>query len=76
MASFDKRGRVVVYAVAMQMLGLALGPALAASFITEGVYINVNLLGAGLFMASLVLILLPVIEQQKIFVATTVTDRG
>ncbi len=76
MASFDKRGRVVVYAVAMQMLGLAIGPALAASFITEGVYINVNLLGAGLFMASLVLILLPVIEQQKIFVATTVTDGG
>lgn len=76
MASFDKRGRVVVYAVAMQMIGLALGPALAASFITEGVYINVNVLGAGLFMASLVLILLPVIEQKKIFVATTITERG
>ena len=36
MASFDRRGRVVVYAVAMQMLGLAIGPSLAASVIEEG----------------------------------------
>jgi len=75
MASFDKRGRVVVYAVAMQMIGLALGPALAASLITEGVYINVNLLGAGLFLASLVLILQPVIQQQKLFGAASKADR-
>ena len=34
MASFDRRGRVVVYAVAIQMLGLAIGPALAASVIS------------------------------------------
>ena len=45
MASFDRRGRVVVYAVAMQMLGLAFGPSLAASVIGEGIYVNVNLLG-------------------------------
>jgi MFS family permease len=59
MASFDRRGRVVVYAVAMQMVGLAIGPGLAASVISEGDYINVNWLGAGLFVASLALILPP-----------------
>jgi predicted MFS family arabinose efflux permease len=67
MASFDRRGRVVVYAVAMQMVGLAIGPGLAASVIAEGYYINVNWLGAGLFVASLVLILPPVIAQAKLF---------
>jgi hypothetical protein len=63
MASFDRRGRVVVYAVAMQMIGLAVGPGLAASFIGEGDYINVNWLGAGLFVLSLLLIVPPVIAQ-------------
>src|SRR3569833_344101 len=38
MASFDRRGRIVVYAVAFQMLGLAVVPALAASVITPEHY--------------------------------------
>ena len=46
---------------------LSIGPALAASVITEGQYINVNRLGAGLFVASLLLILPPVIAQAKSF---------
>ena len=65
MASFDRRGRVVVYAVAMQMIGLAVGPSLAASVISEGDYVNVNWFGAGLFVLSLVLILPPVRAQAK-----------
>lgn len=65
MASFDRRGRVVVYAVAMQMTGLAFGPLLAAGVISEGEYVNVNLLGAGLFLASLALILPPVLAQAR-----------
>lgn len=65
MASFDRRGRVVVYAVAMQMLGLAVGPGLAASVIGQGDYVNVNLLGAGLFVLSLLLVLPPVLAQAK-----------
>jgi predicted MFS family arabinose efflux permease len=69
MASFDRRGRVVVYAVAMQMIGLAVGPFLAASVITEGNYINVNWFGAGLFVLSLLLILPPVIQQAKTYSA-------
>jgi predicted MFS family arabinose efflux permease len=71
MASFDRRGRVVVYAVAMQMIGLAIGPGLAASVITEGDYINVNWFGAGLFVVSLVLILPPVLAQAKKFRGST-----
>ncbi len=65
MASFDRRGRIVVYAVAMQMVGLAVGPSLAASVIDEGDYVNVNWLGAGLFVLSLALILPPVLTQAK-----------
>ncbi len=76
MASFDRRGRVVVYAVAMQMVGLAVGPGLAASVISEGDYINVNWLGAGLFVLSLVLILPPVIAQAKISAKEAVADVG
>lgn len=68
MASFDRRGRVVVYAVAMQMAGLAVGPGLAASVIAEGDYVNVNWLGAALFIVSLLLILPPVIVQHRSFV--------
>jgi len=65
MASFDRRGRVVVYAVAMQMIGLAIGPYLAATVISEGVYVNVNSLGIALFLLSLLLILPPVIIQTR-----------
>jgi len=67
MASFDRRGRVVVYAVAMQMVGLAVGPGLAASVISEGDYINVNMMGAALFVVSLALILPPVLAQARRF---------
>jgi MFS family permease len=66
MASFDRRGRVVVNAVAMQMLGLAVGPSLAASVIEEGIYVNVNLLGGALFIASAALILPPVLMQSRL----------
>ncbi len=67
MASFDRSGRVVVYAVAMQMVGLAAGPLIAAAVISEGDYINVNWLGAGLFVISLALILPPVLARARIF---------
>jgi predicted MFS family arabinose efflux permease len=65
MASFDRYGRVVVYAVAMQMVGLAIGPYLAASVISEGVYINVNWAGAVLFVVAWLLILPPVLTQAR-----------
>ena len=66
MASFDRSGRVVVNAVAFQMLGLAIGPAIAATVISDGDYSNVNFLGMGLFTAALVLILPPVIKHKSL----------
>jgi predicted MFS family arabinose efflux permease len=65
MASFDRRGRVVVYAVAMQMLGLAVGPALAATVISPSHYDRVNWLAIGFFMVSWACILPPVLAQQR-----------
>lgn len=66
MASFDRSGKVVVHAVAMQMLGLAIGPALAASVIRPGDYGNVNRLGMALFAVCLALILPPVLRQARL----------
>jgi hypothetical protein len=53
-----------VYAVAMQMLGLAIGPALAASVISPGHYAYVNWLALSFFALSWVCILPPVLVQQ------------
>lgn len=65
MASFDRHGRVVVYAVAAQMLGLAVGPAFAASLLSEGDYARVISAGIGLFLLSYLLILIPLIAHRK-----------
>jgi len=65
MASFDRHGRVVVYAVAAQMLGLAVGPAFAASLLTEGDYSRVINAGIALFLLSYLLILIPLIAHNR-----------
>lgn len=65
MSSFDKHGRVVVYAVAAQMLGLAVGPAFAASLLGDGNYDRVIVAGMLLFALSYVLILIPLINHYK-----------
>jgi MFS family permease len=65
MASFDRRGRVVVLAVAAQMLGLAVGPALGASVIAPGQYASVNYIAMAMFALSWVCILPPVLIQQQ-----------
>jgi MFS family permease len=65
MASFDRAGRMVVYAVAMQMLGLANGPWIAARLIGPDDYRNPLWLGMALFAAALAFILPPVLKQSK-----------
>ena len=65
MASFDGSGKLVVYGVAGQMLGLAIGPALAASVIMKDNYSSVIWLGMVLFALSLLLILPPLVQQKK-----------
>ena len=66
MASFDRHGRVVVYAVAAQMLGLAIGPAFAASLLSEGDYSRVIYAGIGLFILSYLLILIPLLAHHRL----------
>ncbi len=73
MASFDRRGRVVVYAVAAQMCGLAFGPFLAATVIGNGNLVPVIWLGIGLFFLSLALFLPPVLVQARRSHGVTVT---
>jgi len=57
MAGFDKAGRMVTYAVAAQMMGLANGPWIAARLIGGGEYSAVIVTGAALFVVSLAYIL-------------------
>ena len=70
MASFDRRGRMVTYAVAAQMLGIANGPWIAARVFTEGDFSNVIWLGIALFVASLIFILPPVLKQRSLIAPT------
>ena len=65
MASFDRRGRVVVLAVAAQMLGLAIGPALGATVVGPGKYASINYIAIAMFALSWVCILPPVLIQQQ-----------
>jgi predicted MFS family arabinose efflux permease len=65
MASFDQHGRVVVYAVAAQMLGLAVGPAFAASLLSDSNYAPVIWAGIGLFVLSWIFILLPLMKHRR-----------
>lgn len=67
MASFDRRGRVVVYAVAAQMVGLAVGPGIAATVVDGGGSMTTVIwLGVALFVASCALILPPVLSQARL----------
>jgi predicted MFS family arabinose efflux permease len=65
MASFDRRGRVVVLAVAAQMLGLAIGPAIGATVVGPGKYASINYIAIAMFALSWVCILPPVLIQQQ-----------
>ena len=63
-AGVDSSGSLVVQAAALQMLGLAIGPALAAELISPGQYQNAILLSMGLCLACLVLGV-PVLARQQ-----------
>lgn len=65
MASFDRSGRMVVYAVAAQMFGIAIGPAIAANIINDGDYQNILTAGIILFALAWLLISPPVLAQAK-----------
>ena len=65
-ASFDRSGRQVTYAVAMQMMGIAAGPAVAASILTGGTYGQVITLCTALLAVTLVLIQPPVLRESTL----------
>ncbi len=64
-ASFDRGGRLVVHAVGAQMLGLAIGPAIAATVVGANDYGRVLTLGIVLFLIAWALILPPVLAQRR-----------
>lgn len=63
---FDADKRTVVHAVAMQMIGLALGPLLAAWLLDHGGYDVVNGTAIGMFVASALAFLPGVVAQSRL----------
>jgi len=56
LAAFDASGRVVAMGVALQMLGFAVGPALAALLLNVYGYDFINTIAIGLFVAAAILL--------------------
>lgn len=63
LAGYDSRGRVVAMGVALQMLGYAVGPAMAALLLGVGGYDLINSIAIGLFVVAAIL-LAPGLRQQ------------
>ena len=66
MASFDPTGKMVVYATAMQFIGVSLGPAVGAMLVRSDSFTVVIYAGIGLLVISLFLILPPVIREANL----------
>lgn len=66
MASFERTGRVVHYAVAAQMSGLAIGPAGAAALLLEDDYSQVLWAGIVLFFVAYLLLLAPLLNHRRL----------
>jgi predicted MFS family arabinose efflux permease len=64
MATFDRTGRVVVYAVALQTLGLAVGPAIGGLLVGDGSFEGINRVGIALFAIAFATIIGPVLRQR------------
>jgi len=56
LANIDPSARIIRFAIAGQMLGIALGPSIAASMITADELTNVTLVSVAFFVAALVLV--------------------
>ena len=65
MASFDRKGKVLVNAVAGQMLGLAIGPALGAVVLGQEGYDNIVFAGLVTFVIAYVLVLPPILKHLR-----------
>ncbi len=66
MAEFESTGRMVVFGVAMQMVGLAVGPFIAARIVEHGGFDGVNATAIGFFVASALLIIPAALAQKRV----------
>ena len=66
MAEFEATGRMVVFGVAMQMVGLAIGPFVAARIVEQGGFDGVNATAIGFFIVAAVLIIPAAITQKRV----------
>ncbi len=66
---FDLRGRMMSPAIAMQMLGLGGGPLLAAQLISDGTYRSAELVCISFFLASYVLLTIPMLRHRQLLTA-------
>ena len=73
MAAFDRTGKIVVFAVAAQTAGMALGPAFAARLVENGVGAQVNIFGIAFFLLSFALITPPALAQWRLLRARRVS---
>jgi MFS family permease len=64
LSDFDNKGRMVTFGVTLQLVGYAIGPALAASLLDVGGFDLINSLAIGLFVVAAIL-LLPGLRAQK-----------
>ena len=65
MAAFDRQGRVVIYAVSAQTIGLAVGPAVGAMLIGDSGYANLQWFSVIFFLLCLVIIAPAVLAQSR-----------
>lgn len=73
LATFDPSGRVIVYGTAMQFLGIAVGPSIAALLVTEASFNNVLWMGILFMLASMACILPPVVKERQLRVDTAIS---
>ena len=65
LASFDRRGKVVIYGICMQTAGYAIGPFIAATILGRSSYDHVYIVATILFIASAIVLLPGLVAQKK-----------
>ena len=66
LADFDRTARIVTWGVAMQMIGTAIGPSVAAYILNLSNYDNVYMIATVLFIVSALLLLPGLLAQKKV----------
>lgn len=66
---FETQGRMMSYAIALQMIGLGGGPLLAAPLIAGGSYVPAELVCIAMFIASYILLVGPMTSHRRLLIA-------